>query len=357
MKLLFISRAYPPVVGGIENHNYELAKRFPESAETTLLVNTRGKKFLPFFLPYALLKTLFTARQYDAILLGDGVLAIIGFFVRLTTKKPTRPIIGSVIHGLDVTYRNTVYQMLWVRMFLPSLHCLIAVSEETKNVAIQYGLAEKKITVIPNGTAISYQPNRFSRTDLSRLLGFATEDTVILLTHGRLAKRKGAEWFINNVLVTLPSNIHYVLSGDGPEREAIEKAIEVHGLGGRVTLLGRVDDRIKLALLHTIDIFIQPNITVPGDMEGFGISVIEATSCARPVLASDIEGLSDAIAHGENGIPLPSGDTQAWQEAVLRLARNPEERQALGQQFQRYTTTHFSWDILIQKYLNALRLK
>lgn len=354
MKLLFISRAYPPVVGGIENHNYELAKRFSEVADTTLLVNTRGKKFLPFFLPYALIKTLLTAKRYDAILLGDGVLSIIGFAAVLTTRKP---VVASVIHGLDVTYSNSLYQILWVRMFLPSLHTLIAVSQETKNIAIQYGLSEKKIRIIPNGVGISYQPEKYTRTDLSALLGFASEDKVILLTHGRLAKRKGAAWFINNVLGTLPSNIHYVLSGNGPERVAIQEAVAVHGLEDRVTLLGKIDEATKLTLLHTVDIFIQPNISVPGDMEGFGISVIEATSCARPVLVSDMEGLTDAIARGQNGIPLPSGDTNAWQEAVLNLARNPEERERLGKQFQAYTHAHFSWSTITTEYLRVLGSK
>lgn len=354
MKLLFISRAYPPVMGGIENHNYELAKRFSKSAETALIVNTRGKKFLPFFLPYALLKTLLSAKKYDAILLGDGVLAVIGFFVVLVTKKP---VVASVIHGLDVTYKNSFYQLLWVRMFLPSLTTLIAVSHETKNIAIQYGLPERKIKVIPNGVAIDYQPEKYTRDNLSQILGFDTTNKIILLTHGRLAKRKGAEWFIHNILVTLPSNIHYVLSGEGPEREMIQKAIALHGLKERVTLLGRIDDAAKLALLHTVDIFIQPNITVPSDMEGFGISVIEATSCARPVLVSDMEGLTDAIANGKNGVPLPSGDTHAWQEAVLHLARNSEERTALGKQFHAYTNEHFSWEKITEEYLQALQSK
>lgn len=354
MKLLFISRAYPPVVGGIENHNYELAKRFPKYADTTVLVNTRGKKFLPFFLPYALCKTLVTARQYDAILFGDGVLSVIGFFVALITKKP---VLGSVIHGLDVTYKNPLYQILWVRMFLPSLDVLVAVSQETKNIAIQYGLGEQKITVIPNGVDLKCEQTLFTRQDLSKLLKFDTEGTIVLLTHGRLAKRKGAEWFINNVLGTLPHNIHYVLSGEGPNREAIQKAATIHGLEKRVTLLGRIDDQAKCTLLHTVDIFIQPNITVPNDMEGFGIAVIEATSAGRPVLVSNMEGLTEAIADGKNGVPLASGDTHAWQEAILRLARNKEEREDLGRRFQDYTHTHFSWDPLIQQYLEALKVK
>ena len=352
MKILFISRAYPPVVGGIENHNFELAKRLLATGDATLLVNTRGKKFLPFFLPYALIKVLFSARRYDVILLGDGVLSIIGFFATLVSKK-TR--VATVLHGLDITYRNPVYQILWVHLFMPSLNKLIAVSEETKNTAIQHGLDEKKLIVIPNGVAIPFTPEKYSKADLSKLLGFDTTSKTVLLTHGRLAKRKGAAWFIHNVLPGLPSTIHYVISGDGPERNEIEKLIKIHGFEDRVTLLGKITDVTKLTLLHTIDIFIQPNITVPGDMEGFGIAVIEATNCARPLIASNMEGLKEALANGKNGIPLPSGDTRAWRDTIVDLARDTEKRITLGSKFQQYTREYFAWDTIVKQYLALLK--
>ena len=56
MKILFISRSYPPVTGGIENQNAALAEWLPRHAEVTTVANRLGKKFLPFFLPYALLR-------------------------------------------------------------------------------------------------------------------------------------------------------------------------------------------------------------------------------------------------------------------------------------------------------------
>jgi phosphatidylinositol alpha-1,6-mannosyltransferase len=354
MKLLFISRAYPPVIGGIENHNYELARHFPHVAETTLLVNTRGKKFLPFFLPYALLKTVFTARRYDAILFGDGVLSVIGFFVKLFSPKVR---VASVVHGLDITYGQSsfIYRFFWVNIFLPSLDQLLAVSQETKNIAIQNGLDEKRITVIPNGTAVKATPERYSRQDLLMLLGQPEKGQVFLVTNGRLAKRKGAAWFIHNVLGTLPPNIHYILSGAGPEEANVKAAIAEHGLEDRITLLGRTSDDTKLLLLHTADIFIQPNIVVPGDMEGFGIAVIEAAACARPILASNIEGLKDALANGAVGIPLPSGDTSAWRDAILDLARDSEKRMLLGKAAQSYTYEHFSWDTIVKTYVETLQ--
>ena len=72
MKILFISRAYPPVLGGIENQNYEIAKALSKIAEVKIIANKKGRIFLPFFAPYALVKALFLFRTYDVLLLGDG---------------------------------------------------------------------------------------------------------------------------------------------------------------------------------------------------------------------------------------------------------------------------------------------
>ena len=123
MKILFISRAFPPITGGIENQNAALAEWLPKHATVRTLANPYGKKFLPFFLPYVTLRALVTARQYDVILFGDGVLSIVGFIL----KKffPQKKIV-SIVHGLDLTYPSPFYQKYWVQKFLPTLDGLIA---------------------------------------------------------------------------------------------------------------------------------------------------------------------------------------------------------------------------------------
>ncbi len=351
MKILFISRAYPPVTGGIENQNYALSVWLPKISDCYTLANTRGKKFLPFFLPYAIVYALLNASKYDAILLGDGVLGVLGFIVKFFYPKKT---VTSIVHGLDLTYRSTLYQNAWVKIFLPSLDSYIAVSSETRATAIQQGLDPNKVLVIPNGTDLTYEPQKYTREDLTRLLGKDITHSVVLLTTGRLAKRKGANWFIREILPTLPPHILYVLAGDGPERSVIENTLKELSLESRVSLLGRVSDEERNLLLHTADIFIQPNIPVPGDMEGFGIAVIEATLLGRPVIASDLEGLKDAIIPNENGILVPPLDTEAWKQAVTSIAESPEKRSTLGQKAHTYTQNTFHWQRVSQLYIEAL---
>lgn len=157
MKILFISRAYPPAVGGIENQNYELSIWLCKIAEVKIIANKLGRKFLPIFAPYALISALFKIHAYDAVLLGDGNLAIVGWFIKIFSSKP----VICVIHGLDINYGSAslgvwyekalifLHQKLWIGFFIKKLDKFVAVGNETVRVAVEKGIAQEKIVFIP----------------------------------------------------------------------------------------------------------------------------------------------------------------------------------------------------------------
>lgn len=353
MNILFISRAFPPVVGGIENQNFALSVWLKRFASITTVANRHGKMMLPFFFPLATFRALFSASQYDVILLGDGVLAVVGFVIKKFCPHKT---VVSIVHGLDLTYSNNLYQTWWVQRFLPSLDGLIAVSEETRLVALAKNIPEENITVIPNGVEPDTLRKKYSRTDLEKFLGKDLSHSQVLLTAGRLTKRKGAVWFIENVLPQLSSSTLYLLAGSGSEEENIRTAIKKTHTEEQVLLLGRVTNTERNLLLNTVDIFIQPNIRVPGDMEGFGIAAIEATACGRPVIASNLEGLKDAIKHNESGLLIEPGDAKAFTAAINYLIANEQERLLLGEKALHYTETHYHWNIMARLYVEALEI-
>lgn len=351
MRILFISRAYPPVVGGIENQNYELSKWLPKYAETQTIANRYGKKFLPFFLPYATLRALSLIRTYDVLLLGDGVLGILGWCVKQCYPNKT---VVSVVHGLDLTFTSTVYQHFWVKRFLPALDALIAVGNETIRAGVARGIPEEKCIFIPNGvdTEKFYAPH--TQEELEKILEIPLAGKHVLLTSGRLAKRKGVAWFIRNVVSKLPDNTIYVVAGDGADRENIRKAIAEINDPSRVKLLGYVTDEVRDTLFNTCDLFIQPNIQVRGDMEGFGISVIEAASCELPVIASSLEGLKDAIKDGENGYLIETENREQYISLITTLLNDTPRLQAFKKQVRRYVVDHYAWDNIAKQYAHTL---
>lgn len=351
MKILFISRAYPPTVGGMENQNYELSVWLSRVAEVKTISNRRGKKFLPLFLPYALFRAFFLMPQYDVLLLGDGVLAIVGWCVKLFYPKK---ITVSVVHGLDLPFKNFFYQNFWVRKFLPALDGLIAVGNETIRAGVTRGIPEKNFTFIPNGvdTEKFFAPHK--REELEKILGISLEKKFILLTSGRLVKRKGVAWFIQNVMPKLPENVLYIVAGDGVDCENIEQAVHETSLSDRVKLLGYVTNETREILFNTADLFIQPNIKVEGDMEGFGISVIEAASCALPIIASRIEGLQDAIKDGENGYLVETENTSQYVSVITEFINDRPRLNDFGKQVRQYVIDNYAWKNIVKLYINTL---
>lgn len=351
MKILFISHTYPPIVGGVETQNYELFTSLSKLADCKLLAN-RNRKLIPLFLPFAIIYGVFQAHKYDAIVFGSGLLGVVAWSVKLFSKKP----IIIVCHGLDLTYRPAWYQKLWVGFFIPkAADKLIAVGNETISAGVSRGLNRKKFIFIPNGVVTEKNLVSATKKDLEKILNIKLENKKILVTSGRLARRKGVAWFIRNVMPKLPEEYLYVVAGNGPDKENIQAAIDEQKLKSRVLTLGYVTDEVRNVLWATCDLFLQPNIRIEGDMEGFGISVIEAGACRLPVLASDLEGLKDAIKEGKNGFLIESGNANAYAEKIIELFSNGSPRDVFGQSVRDYVTENYQWKNIAKIYLDEIQ--
>ena len=349
MNILFISRAYPPVVGGIEKQNFEIAAALSEICHVDVIINTRGKWLLPLFLPYATFRALASAHKYDVVLLGDGVLGITGYILKLVTGKP----VACIIHGLDLTYKNTLYQKLWVNIFLRHIDKLIAVGHETIQQGVSRGIPESNFVFVPNGVTPANPDEIFTHQELETLIGKEVKGH-ILLTIGRLVKRKGVAWFIDNVVGTLNENIVYIIAGAGKEETNILSAIQNNHLQERVFFIGEITERDKKLLFTTADIFIQPNIKVDGDMEGFGLVVLEAAAHGCVVVASRLEGLIDSVQHGQNGYLVTPGNAKEYREVIESILDNPQQIKSHGQRARIYVENNYSWSLIARKYLDVL---
>lgn len=339
LKILFISRSYPPVVGGIEKHNYEISRGLEKHFEVIRITNSKGKLFLPLFFLFAYFKAIFHRKRYRLILLGDGLLAPLGCILKLTQKSP----VVCFTHGLDLTFPSPLYQNIWVRKCLPRLDRLFAVSSATKAEAIKRGIPITNISVIKNGV----KPNdRIRKKNIQELESLCNKKITgpTILTLGRLVKRKGHAWFINEVLPNLPKNITYIIAGDGKERTNIQHSIERHNLHSQVILLGEVSNPEKETLFSNCQIFVQPNIKVQGDMEGFGLVTLEACAFGLPVIASNVEGLHDAIQSGKNGILVDEKSVPEYIKEITNLIMNEPCRLKLARKSREYTEKNCSWD-------------
>lgn len=347
MKVLFITRKYPPQVGGMEKYSHQLIKHFPGQKQVISL--GKSQWHLWWFLPYALVRGLLVARQVDLVYLGDGLLAPLGVIIKKITGKP----VAITAHGLDVTYSNWLYQKICIGS-LKHLDRIIAVSRQTIEECVKRGVEREKCIFIPNGIVAPEMNRKFARQDLSRFLDVKTENKKIILTVGRLVKRKGHAWFIANILPELKKDILYLVAGDGPEKENIERIIEKKNLSKQVRLLGRISDKDLELIYRTADLFVMPNIKVPGDIEGFGIVAIEAAAYGLPVVASAIEGIKDAIVDGKNGFLVSLKGKQSFTKTISRLLADNQRRKELARKFTNFTIAKYSWEKLADRYAKEL---
>jgi glycosyltransferase involved in cell wall biosynthesis len=206
--------------------------------------------------------------------------------------------------------------------------------------------------VIPNGV----HPGEFvlgaRRRDLIQEvemgLGRSLAGKRLLLTVGRLVKRKGVLWFVEEVVPRLGDDFVYIVVGVGPELGAIRAAVQRHGLQERVILAGRQPDRLRNCLLNIADAFIMPNITVPGDVEGFGIAAIEAGACGLPVVAAGIQGIRDAVIDGVTGHLVGERDAEGFLDRIRSLDL---DRRLIRERVQAY----FSWEQIGLTYAEMLK--
>lgn len=365
LKILFISRAYPPILGGIEMQNYGIANALKKLADVKIIANKKGKKNLPVFLPVLTIKCLFTLWKYDAVLFGDGVLSPVGAFLKIF--YPSKKFL-SIIHGLDITfaYKKSFLGKAYRNINIPchkKMDKLIMVGNETIREAVKIGIPKEKCVFIPNGLDISEISGNYSRKDLEKVLGINLSEKKVIFRGGRFTKHKGVEWFIRNVMPKLPPN--YILvaaggaiakktAGDENNYENCAKAVRESNLSERIRLLVNIPRKDIKTIFNTCDVYISPNIKVPGSMEGFGITAIEAGACGKVVLAANIEGLRDAIRDNQNGFLIDSGNAEMWAKKIKEILENDAFRKEFGKKAQQFVKENYSWDKIAKRYLEEI---
>jgi len=292
-----------------------------------------ANRHLVWWLPLSLIRlgTLIARRQVEFVLTGDALMYAAATGLLRLFRVPH----ATMVMGLDVTFENRIYRAV-VHPLLRRAPRVIAISAATAERAREFGVPAERVSVLRLGVQaphVDAESRRAASTAVRRRHHFAEPD-VLILTLGRLVRRKGVRWFVGEVLPALPQHVRYLVVGDGEEDAAILAAADLVGVGDRVHLLGRVNDADREDLLRGVDLFVQPNIPVPGDMEGFGLVVIEAALRGTPVVAADLEGIKDAVVDGRTGILLTPQDGPAWIDRLSQLLAEPRTLVRLGADFQ-----------------------
>jgi phosphatidylinositol alpha-1,6-mannosyltransferase len=304
-------------------------------------------------------------KDVDVIVFSSMVTAALAVPLRGLMQRHD-VVAAAIVHGQDVTKPVHVWQALVSRVFR-ALDVVMPVSGATGEACVERGLLPEKVAVVHNGVdldrfdaMLDRLATRGTRISAERAALHARTDhgdgpsPLLLCSVGRQVKRKGFAWFIRNVMPALPPHVHYWLGGTGPEHDDIQAAIQETALQSRVRLLGRLEEDELIDLYRSSDLFIMPNIPVPGDMEGFGIVMLEAGLTGLPTVAARLEGIREVITPGENGYFVESGDAAGYVDRISSLDSDREALAALSDRTVRHVRSTFGWDAVAQNYLAVL---
>ena len=349
--LLYITRKYPPSIGGMQRFNQKLVSHLGRYRPFYLIGWGHSQALMPLFLLFTFLKTIFLRcfGKIDLIYLSDGLMSPMGLILKKFLSLP----VAVNIHGRDIAFGFPGYLTV-VPAALRKMDRVICVSNQLQEVCRGYGIPEDILRVIPNGVDGADFVWKEKVSPLT-FLGLDSGGRVILITVGRLVPKKGVDRFVAKILPSIVEQeprVLYLVVGDGPLRGTIEDTVREKDLEKNVRLLGNIgmDDPRLTAVYAAADIFVMPNVEVPGDMEGFGIVALEAGAAGLPVVASRLQGIQEAVTEGENGILLPWDDNEAYRRILLGLIADPEKRQELGKRARRYVLENYSWENVAGRY-------
>lgn len=342
-RVLFITRNFPPLTGGMERLNFHafeaLAARYdmaligPEGCEPYVREVAASGISTASSLRHVMrccARALRLARQWrpDLVVAGSGVTAPPA---RIAARCAGANSI-TLVHGLDLIYPSALYRI----GFLPAIRnsdLVIANSNNTARLARAAGVKGERIEILHPGVSL---PGDLSAVQPPRL-DFDPGDRKILLAVGRLIRRKGIPAFIRHSLPRIvkerPGVMFLVaggasestpLKGQGVEAE-IGRAVEEAGMGAHVRLLGRVTDEALRQLWSIADLHLFPVLDLPGDVEGFGMVAVEAAAHGVPTIAFAAGGVGDAVEDGVTGYLVEQRDYPAFARAVLRGLEAPGE--------------------------------
>jgi phosphatidylinositol alpha-1,6-mannosyltransferase len=197
------------------------------------------------------------------------------------------------------------------------------------------GAAPSKLCVIPPGvdvpaTRVAERAARPTIVTVSRLRDAYKGHDVVLEALPRVRER-------------VP-DVRWVIVGEGPLRPSLEAEVARRSLGGAVEFAGAASDQERDAWLDRASVFAMPSRTPPGSMsgEGFGIVFLEAGAHGLPVLAGNVGGALDAVAHGKTGLLVDPTDPAAVAAGLTRLLVDRELAANLARAGME-RADHFAW--------------
>ncbi len=360
--VLIVTSEFPPQPGGIGNHAYNLAKHLQLSHFDVEVISDQrsqdGVEEKQFdstlsFKVYRVLKTSLRFRMYlkriqlvfkhietAQIVIASGKFSLwIVAFASIFYKRQY----VAIIHGSEVNLQHRFYRFI-TNCSLKRFDQVIAVSRYTQSLVAHLGL--KNVTVIPN----AMDPNEW---DLNAVEPVNLKGFPKLLTVGRLSDRKGQMEVIKHLpkLISIYPETHYHCVGLATESYRFMALAESLGVASYMTFHGTKTQAELKAFYQAGDVFVMlSRPTESGDVEGFGIAILEANYFGLPAIGSKGSGIEDAILDGDSGLLISYEDGAAFSGALHSILK---DREGFETRAKAWALQH-EWSSIVKRYVEVM---
>ena len=243
----------------------------------------------------------------------------------------------------NVSYTNArlvpFFEKLMMRF---KFDCIHTVSEATKNDIQKIG-TKKPICIIPNCLQEEEQVTIESKADQFVYLG-------------RLVFYKNVEVILQafKIVVKEFPDAKLIIAGEGPHKESLKELAIKLGVDNNTTFLGYITPQQKLKILSE-----SGALLFPSTIEGFGLVILESFQQKRPVIVSNIPPMSDIVESEKTGLVLDPHDEKKWAEAIIRIIKNPQVSETMGEKGNQILKSNYSqklfYENIIKMYNGVLK--
>jgi phosphatidylinositol alpha-1,6-mannosyltransferase len=372
MKTLLLSEVFPPKVGGSGRWFWEIYSKLPRDKYVVaagfdplahdfdsthklmcfrwpLTLRNWGvssissiKAYLNLF---SLLRTAVKIHNVVAIHCGTGLPE--GLLGWVALKWFGIPYL-CYVHGEELQIHNSSreYKLLSQLVYSNAQQIIVNSLNTQRMFSLHTGIVDNVRLMYPGVDSKYFVPKQKDEDKLSQ---FGWSGKKIILTVGRLQKRKGQDHMIlamKKILEKIP-NALYVIVGDGEERCFLENLVTAEKLHDHVRFMGKVDDATMLDCYQQCDLFVLANREFNRDFEGFGMVLIEAQACGKPVIAGNSGGTAETMIVGETGLLVDATNIDSIADEVLQLLTDDERRDRMGNCAVSWVREKFDWSVLV----------
>lgn len=362
--ILIISSEFPPQPGGIGNHAYNLATQLQlhdfiidviadnrsfsgdeESifdAELKFTVNRITRYKFRFLMYLKRIAFLFRLIKVSDTIIASGKFSL--WMVAFSSLFYKRKFI-AILHGSEVNFNHKLLKFS-IEKSLKRFSKLLSVSNYTKSLVSH--LNHKNVVVIPNG----FNASKFN---LKINPEINLKGSPKLITVGNVTDRKGQLNVINLLpkLIKVFPDIHYHCVGIPTQKEQFLKVATRLNVDNHITFHGQVSDENLQQLLQSSDVFVMlSSPTSTGDIEGFGIAIIEANFMCLPSIGATNCGIEDAINNKKSGILVPYNNSELF---IFALTIILSEYDDYSNNAKKWALQH-TWNIVIQQYIKEIEM-